>query len=324
MSLAILFLTAYTLDIILGDPRRWPHPVKWMGTLCEFWEKNLYFPSLVSGLLFWLATFGSLMAVTLLLMGIIITLPDILGASIAVYLMYTTLATRSLHRESRPVEIALRQGDLLKARRQLSWIVSRETANLPPSEIRRGAIETVAENLSDGVVAPIFYGLTLGLPGMLLYKLINTMDSMVGYKNDRYLLFGRTAAKIDDWVNYLPARLTGLLIVVSTKFLKLDFKKSRQILVRDRRKASSPNAGWPEAALAGALGIQLGGPSTYFGQIVEKSHIGDFSHELGPNDYNGAVKILYTVSVMAAVATVTLLAATKSGLWGLVGKVVGG
>lgn len=321
MSLAVLFFISYLLDIVLGDPRKWPHPVKWMGNLCDFWEKNLYYPSLLSGVFFWLAVFGSLMTVTIFLMGIITSLPYVLGALIAIYFMYATLATRSLHQESQPVETALLEGDLLKARQELSWIVSRETSTLPPAEIRRGAIETVAENLSDGVVAPIFYGLTLGLPGMLVYKLINTMDSMVGYKNDRYLLFGRTAAKIDDLANYLPARITGFLIVASSTILGLDYKNAWRILLRDRRNAASPNAGWPEAALAGALSIQLGGPSLYFGQRVEKPYIGDFNHDLGPKDYRGAVKILYGVSALAATGAVAILAAAKSGLWGLVGMV---
>jgi adenosylcobinamide-phosphate synthase len=173
------------------------------------------------------------------------------------------------------VETALAKGDLDGARERLSMIVGRETSHLSREDMRRAVIETVAENLADGVVAPLFFILILGLPGLFFFKAANTMDSMVGYKNYWYAQFGKVAARADDVLNFIPARLTALLMIPTAAALGLNWREAWRIFWRDRKKAASPNAGCPEAAMAGALGVRLGGPSTYFGRLVEKPHIGD-------------------------------------------------
>ena len=198
-------------------------------------------------------------------------------------------------------------------------IVGRETAHLHPPEIRRAVLETVAENLSDGVVAPLFYVLLAGVPGLALYKAANTMDSMVGYKNARYVKFGRFAARVDDVLNFLPARLTAWLICLIAGPAGLNRQQAWRILRRDGAKAASPNAGRPEAALAGALGVRLGGPSTYFGRVVDKPHIGDPGPDLTPRHYRQALVLLYGVSALMAAGTFLALLATGAGLWGLAG-----
>ncbi|MBU2550881.1 MAG: adenosylcobinamide-phosphate synthase CbiB [Proteobacteria bacterium] len=322
LDLAYLFLAAYVLDLILGDPKAWPHPIRLIGRIVTYWERILYRPDVSAGILFWSAVMGSVLSMTLILLGTLSRMWAPLEAVALVYLAYACLATRSLHEESRPVEEALARDDLSRARQKLSLIVSRQTAHLDPMNLRRGAIESVAENMSDGVVAPIFYGLLLGVPGMILYKAVNTMDSMVGYKNEKYLAFGRLAARADDAANFLPARLTGLIVALAAWLLGLDGKEAGRVLRRDRRNAGSPNAGWPEAALAGALGIRLGGPSTYFGVIEDKPYIGDADHEIGGRDYARAIRLLYAVSMISAGAAFILMALTGAGPWGLIGLAV--
>jgi adenosylcobinamide-phosphate synthase len=319
MSLAYPFLMAYVLDLLLGDPPGWPHPIRCMGRLSQCWERIFYRPSILAGGLFWAGFTGSILAMTIVVLKALAYLPAPLGGCGQVYLMYACLATRSLHKESRVVEQALIRGDLDGARRWLSCIVGRQTSHLPAEEIRRAVIETIAENLSDGVVAPIFYGILLGVPGMILYKGINTLDSMVGYRNDRYANFGRVAARADDIVNFLPARLTASLMAIIASIVALDSLSTWRVLQRDSHKASSPNAGWPEAAMAGALGVRLGGPSVYFGSKVEKPFIGDATHPLGKGDYDRAVRLLYGTSLLMAVMAFALLLWSGATTWGLLG-----
>ena len=319
MKLALPFLAGYLLDLCLGDPPGWPHPVQGPGPRHHFsggapLSTNAPrrpgflagggrdFPGRGPGGAGLGRGFG----------------PLAFGAA-AAYLVYAGLATRSLHLESRRVEAALARGDLAGARKSLAMIVGRETAHLQPPEIRRAVLETVAENLSDGVVAPLFYVLLAGVPGLALYKAANTMDSMVGYKNERYLKFGRVAARVDDVLNFLPARLTAWLICLIAGPAGLDRQQAWRIFRRDGAKAASPNAGRPEAALAGALGVRLGGPSTYFGRIVDKPHIGDPGPDLTPRHYRQALVLLYGVSALMAACTFLALLATGAGLWGLAG-----
>jgi adenosylcobinamide-phosphate synthase len=200
-------------------------------------------------------------------------------------------------------------------------IVGRETAHLTPEDIRRAEIETVAENLADGVVAPMFFTLVLGLPGLFFYKAANTMDSMVGYKNYWYARFGKVAARADDVLNFIPARLTALLMIPTAAALGLDWRGAWQTLGRDRRQAASPNAGWPEAAMAGALGVRLGGPSTYFGRRVDKPFIGEAGQPLDQERYGQAIRLLYGTSVAMAAITLVGLLAGRAGVWGLLSLV---
>jgi adenosylcobinamide-phosphate synthase len=244
-------------------------------------------------------------------------LPPWGGIAVLAYFLYTGLATRSLHQESLKVETALVKGDLDGARANLSMIVGRETSHLSLEEMRRAEIETVAENLADGVVAPMFFILLLGLPGLFFYKAANTMDSMVGYKNYWYAQFGKVAARADDVLNFIPARLTALLMISTAAVLGLDWREAWQTLRRDRCKAASPNAGWPEAAVAGALGVRLGGPSTYFGRRVDKPFIGEASQPLDPERYDQAIRLLYGTSLAMAAITLIGLLAGRAGVWGL-------
>jgi adenosylcobinamide-phosphate synthase len=317
--LAWPFLLGYFMDLVLGDPPDWPHPVRALGWLISFWERQLYRPRVIAGLVFWLAVAGS----TIMLLFLVLEAahrggPWVQGA-VATYLVYAGLATRSLHLESQKVEAALAGKDLEEARRQLSCLVSRETGNLPPGEVRRAILETVAENLSDGVVAPLFYLLMAGLPGLVLYKVANTMDSMVGYQNERYQNFGKVAARVDDVLNFVPARLTAGLICLTAGFLGLDRHRAWETLREDGHKTPSPNAGWPEAALAGALKVRLGGPGVYFGRLVNKPFIGKSHPTPGPHHYSQAVALLYGVSLLMAVITFFGLLLSGAGLGGLLG-----
>jgi adenosylcobinamide-phosphate synthase len=319
VRLAWPFLFGYLLDLLLGDPPHWPHPIRLLGRIIEYWEEVLYRSRVAAGALFWLAVMGTTLALVLGILGAAVFLPAVAGTVLFTYFLYAGFATRSLHQESLQVEEELAQGYLSGARDRLALIVGRETSQLGPAEIRRAVLETMAENLADGVVAPMFFTLLLGLPGLFLYKAANTMDSMVGYKNYRYGKFGKVAARADDVLNFLPARLTALFMVLAAGVVRLDIGGAWRILRRDAGKASSPNAGWPEAAMAGALGVQLGGPSTYFGQVVNKPCIGDPGTPLTAAHYRQAVRVLYATSLLMAGLTFSALILTRAGAWGLLG-----
>jgi adenosylcobinamide-phosphate synthase len=319
LHLALPFLAGYLLDLCLGDPPGWPHPVRWLGRVITFWETRLYQPRVISGLVFWLAVVGTSLAAVLAVLVLASGLRLWIQGAVAAYLVYAGLATRSLHLECQKVEEALARGNLEEARKNLSMIVGRETAHLGGQDIRRATLETLAENLSDGVIAPLFFILLAGVPGLVLYKTANTMDSMVGYKNERYERFGKVAARLDDVLNFLPARLTAWLICLVAGAADLNRRQAWVIMQRDGGKAASPNAGRPEAALAGALGVRLGGPSIYFGRLVEKPFIGDPGPPLTARHYRQALVLLYGVSALMAAFTFLALLATGTGLWGLLG-----
>lgn len=286
-------LCAFFLDLAIGDPRWLPHPVRIMGSCIKEMEGFLRDRSRILDE----KRAGILLVVSIVLPTIIITaliqealvrpsegVLKIIGAFVLVYLTATTLALRELVAAARLVIDAVKEGNRERARRNLSMIVGRDTEHLSEQATLRATIETVAENLSDGFVAPLFYLVIGGLPLAMAYKAINTLDSMVGYKNERYIHFGRAAAKLDDAANYIPARLTGLLIVIAA-FCHSLFRAPRTaptvtrraycVMRRDGRNHTSPNSGVPEAAMAGALGVKLGGPSSYNGVQVQKPWIGD-------------------------------------------------
>jgi len=324
VKLALPFLAGYLLDLLLGDPPHWPHPVRLLGRAIEYWESVLYQPRVAAGALFWLAVMGTTLTGVSGLLVAAAFLPRVVGLGLVTYFIYAGLATRGLHRESRQVEEALARENLPEARAYLAMIVGRETAQLGPEEIHRAVLETVAENLADGVVAPMFFTLLLGLPGLFLYKAANTMDSMVGYKNYRYGRFGKVAARADDILNFLPARLTALLLVAAAAAVGPDPRGAWRILRRDAAKASSPNAGWPVAAMAGALGVRLGGPATYSGHRLDKPFIGDPPHTplqktLSGEKYRQAIRLLYAVSLLMAAITFLSLLASDAGVWGIMG-----
>ena len=318
MISASSFFCAYALDLVLGDPRSWPHPVCWIGALISRLERLVYADSVRAGVLHWLLVVGTVLGTYFLAMFFLGMFHPVLALAGQIYVVFAGLATRSLHRECARVEECLRRGDVTCARRMLARVVGRPTGHLDGVAIRRALLETMAENLSDGVIAPLFFLACFGVQGMVLYKTVNTMDSMIGYKNDRYLRFGRFAARVDDVANWIPARLTGWLLVLASACLGLPWRRALKTMFRDGHKASSPNAGVPEAALAGALGVRLGGPSIYFGLVVDKPWIGAEGADPGPPAYTRTVRLLYLVSLAGAGLTGMCLAVSGYGLAGAV------
>jgi len=300
---------AFAADLLLGDPRRLPHPVVGIGRLIAGLERLLYDrlrSRRLGGLLLVVVTLSVAGAAAWGMLALAACWHPVVAALVAVWLAWTCLAVRELHRQSAIVVVHLAAGDLAGARRALAMIVGRDTGELDEQAILRACVETVAENSSDGIVAPLFY---LGLGGPvagILYKAASTLDSMVGYRNERYREFGWAAARLDDLLNWLPARLTALCMVVASSPLGLDPHGAWRIMCRDARKHASPNAGIPEAAAAGALGVQLGGPASYFGEWREKPTFGDAGRELTIADYRGMVKLMYAVAVLALVPACAL------------------
>lgn len=302
LNFEILIISAVILDLLMGDPQWFPHPVRLIGKLCVKFEilfrgiiKNEKVSGLITSISINIVVIFSI-SVALYISGIIHLYLHIIIALTALYLL---IAIKDLFAHSREVYTRLFPiEDLVSARKSLSYIVGRDTEKLNAEEISRGCVETVAENMVDGITAPLFWAvsfslLSLFLPvsppaaaviGMALYKSINTMDSMFGYKNEKYINFGWASARIDDVMNYLPARLSGLCIIIGAFFSGCDAKQSAKIFFRDRRNHSSPNAGHSEAAVAGALNLQLGGESWYFGQKVVKPTIGDKVRSAAPAD----------------------------------------
>lgn len=287
---------AVLLDLLLGDPRWLPHPVVFIGRFiagCERLLRRLALGERLAGLLLVVLTVGGTVAVAGSILYAAALIHPLAAEVVEAILGFTCLAARSLHLESRRVADALLRDDLPAARSALAMIVGRDTDGLSPPEIWRGAVETVAENSSDGVIAALLFLMLGGPLAALAYKAVNTLDSMVGYKNERYLRFGWAAARLDDLVNLLPARLTGCLMALVAPLVGLSGRGAWRVMLRDGRNHSSPNSGIPEAAAAGALGVQLGGTNRYFGKPVEKPTIGDPVQPLGEAAWRGAVRLMY-------------------------------
>ncbi|MDO9211049.1 MAG: adenosylcobinamide-phosphate synthase CbiB [Deltaproteobacteria bacterium] len=299
---SITLISAYLLDIILGDPQRFPHPVRLIGRFIVFLE-NLFWRAnssplsqKISGILLALIVVGSTFMATTFLIYWAGYFSQAASFILSIFMGYFTLATRDLHVETRRVLKALEAGNLARARQELSFLVGRDTAHLSEPEVIRALVETIAENLSDGVIAPLFYLGLGGPPWAMTYKAINTLDSMVGYKKERFRHMGWASARLDDAANFIPARLSGGLVVISAFLLGKPWRDSLEILRRDRRQHQSPNSAWPEAATAGALGVQLGGLNYYGGQPSPKPFIGNRKKDLDLGDVRDAWKILYLSS----------------------------
>ncbi len=302
----------FILDLIFGDPTWIRHPVCWIGDLISALEKKLrkIFPDTPGGLLMAGVVMVFIVCAVCYFLPFAILYILYKFVPVAAFLLetfwcYQLLAARSLKQESMKVYDRLVNGTLDEARYAVSMIVGRDTESLSDIGVTKAAVETVAENASDGVIAPMLFMAIGGAPLMFFYKGINTMDSMVGYKNDKYLYFGRCAAKLDDVANFIPARLSGWLMVAASGLTGFDCKNAARIYRRDRRNHASPNSAQTEAAMAGALGVQLAGNAFYFGKLYEKPTIGDPDRAVEYEDIPRANRILYGTAVLGmAVFTV--------------------
>ena len=302
---ALSVFAGFGLDCLFGDPLSAAHPVVLIGKLISFLEKKLRdkYPKTSQGE----RTAGTIMALLVPLISALVGLALLYMAwcihpwayfALSTFLCWQCFAARCLMTESKKVVTAMRNDGLDAGRRQVAMLVGRDTQNLTGEQVVKAAVETVAENTSDGVVAPLFWMALGGAVGGLFYKAVNTMDSMVGYKNERYLYFGRCAAKLDDAANYIPARLSALAMIGAAFILGFDGGNAFRIWRRDRRNHASPNSAQCESACAGALGVQLGGSASYFGQVYEKPTIGDPTRPIEGADVDRACKLMYGTSVL--------------------------
>ncbi|MDO4647134.1 MAG: adenosylcobinamide-phosphate synthase CbiB [Eubacteriales bacterium] len=309
----IALVAGFLLDLLIGDPRWLLHPVVIIGKMISVLEKGLrkIFPKTQMGELF--AGALEVLVICLLSFGIpfvilkwLYSVSSVAGCLLETFWCAQLLATKSLKTESMKVYDRLVHGTIEEARYAVSMIVGRDTASLTEEGVTKACVETVAENTSDGIIAPMFFMALGGAPLMFLYKGINTMDSMLGYKNDKYLYFGRCAAKLDDVANFIPARLSGVLMILASGVLGLDMKHAAKIFCRDRKNHASPNSAQTEAVMAGALHIQLAGNAYYFGKLYEKPTIGDPDRPIEPEDIARSNRLLYAAGVLGILVFGTL------------------
>ena len=292
----LAIILAYLLDLILGDPYYLPHPVRGMGKLIEYLEKKLRNTSVLAGIILAIAVVGLVYLGSLFAIRFADNVNTWAGFAISTVLIFSTLSTRSLDKEARSVYESLKSGNIEEARARLSLIVGRDTQGLDQDEIIRATVETVAENSVDGIISPLFYAALGGAPLALAYKAINTLDSMVGYKNERYLHFGWFSAKLDDAANYIPARFSILLVPLASLILRKRASNALYTILRDGEKSPSPNAGIPEAGFAGALGIQLGGVNWYQGEKSVKPILGIDTKQRDKEDIIQAIDLMWVIS----------------------------
>lgn len=304
----IACIAGFLLDFLFGDPVWLYHPVRIIGNFISFGEKTLrrLFPKspggeLAAGTILWFLTAGlSFLIPSAVLVGAQIIHPA-LRLLVESFWCYQILAARCLVKESGKVYDRLKENDLSGARKAVSMIVGRDTENLTYEGVTKAAVETVAENTSDGVTAPLLFLLLGGAPLGFLYKAVNTMDSMLGYKNEKYLYFGRFPARMDDVFNYIPSRITALLMITAAFLTGMDGKNAWRIYLRDRRKHASPNAAQTEAVCAGALRIRLAGDAVYFGKLYKKDYLGDDLRPIEAEDIRRAGKLMYVTAVLMLV-----------------------
>lgn len=303
-------ILGFLLDLIIGDPQNPIHPIRIIGSLCKvmekFFRKVLKKSLKIAGLLTWIAVVLIVFLFNYFLLKGAYAINNVFGVILSAIMIYFCISTKALKVEGLKVVKYVIKDDIEGARKQLSYIVGRDTKHLDKEAILKAVVETVAENMSDGVIAPLFYVGIGGAPLAFLYKAINTMDSMFGYKNDRYMEFGYFPAKLDDVFNYVPARITGVLIIISSLLLGDDYKNSFKIYKRDRYNHTSPNSAHPEAAMAGALDIQLGGANYYFGKLVEKPVIGDKIKEIELYHVKKTARILYLSEVIGFIIIISI------------------
>lgn len=325
MITPVELILACLLDLVIGDPRWLPHPVQMIGVGISGMESVLRkcirspqgekWAGIVLAALIVLPVYFITLFIYRTLSGLSAAIPSVIGNALIIYLVSSTIAVRGLLSAARQVIDSVRIGNIETARHNLGMIVGRDTEDLTDKGVLKATMESLAENLSDGIIAPLFFLALGGLPLAMAYKAINTLDSMVGYRNERYINFGHASARLDDAANYLPARITGLLVVVSSVFVLRSLPAARgsfRTMLRDGGNHLSPNSGIPEAAVAGAVGIRFGGPATYGGLTVEKPFIGDGGEE----DYMAAsartLGIIKVTSILGVVTTSIFLAIRSS------------
>lgn len=309
MTISLVALVmGYILDLIFGDPYWMPHPVRFIGNLISILEKVIrrFMPKTkrgeyIGGIILTVMVVSISMVIPLVIILMAKSINTYLALTVETFMCYQILATKSLKVESMKVYDELAKNDLPSARKAVSMIVGRDTKDLTFSGVAKAAVETVAENTSDGIIAPMIFIAIGGAPMGFFYKAINTMDSMVGYKNERYINFGRFAAKLDDVVNYLPARISAYQMILSSFFLRYDYKNAFKIYKRDRYNHASPNSAQTESVCAGALDVQLAGNAYYFGKLYEKPTIGDDIREINYDDIKKANRLLYCTSFISIV-----------------------
>ncbi len=309
----IALAAGFLIDLLIGDPRWLYHPICFIGNLISFLEKRIrkIFPKTQKGELF-----GGALEVLLVcvlsfgipfgILAVLYRFCPVLGLVLETFWCYQLFATKSLKTESMKVYDRLKNGTLSDARYAVSMIVGRDTGELSEEGVIKATVETVAENTSDGIIAPMLYMALGGVPLMFLYKGINTMDSMLGYKNDKYLYFGRCAAKLDDAANFFPARISGFLMIAASYLFGMDGKNAAKIYFRDRKNHASPNSAQTEAVMAGALKIQLAGNAYYFGKLYEKPTIGDPIRPVEAEDIRRSNRLLYGTAILGAAVFLAL------------------
>ncbi|WP_379155162.1 adenosylcobinamide-phosphate synthase CbiB [Paenibacillus sp. sgz5001063] len=320
MTLAIILLAAYVLDRIIGDPRNLPHPVVLMGkaitTIERLIRRFCTQPRALkrAGVLLPLLVAGGAWVLTAVLLYLLSRISPWLAWAAEIWLIATTIASKGLKDAGMAVYEELRKGDIPAARKALGMIVGRDTTQLESPDIVRGTLETVAENIVDAITSPLFFALLGGAPLAMAYRAVNTLDSMVGYKNDKYLNLGWASARLDDVANYIPARMTALLLVLCAWLLRLDWRSCWRIVRSDARSHPSPNSGYPESAVAGALGIRLGGENVYHGVASFRAYMGDPLRTMEPEDI-----ILASRLMMWSSAIFVSLCAAAALLWQWIG-----
>lgn len=306
-------IIAFLIDTIIGDPRTKYHPVVLMGKLIALLEHCFYRADdsdnkkFVMGIMLVIITLLISYEVAAAIMLLSYQIPFSWGsAAVGGLLLSFTISPNSLAKAGKGIYALLIMGELTEAREKVGWIVGRDTKDLDDAEIARATIETIAENTVDGIIAPLFFFVLGGVPLAVLYRAANTMDSMIGYKNEKYLYFGRGAAKLDDVLNYIPARITAMLFLFSALILGFDYQNAYRIMQRDAAKHPSPNGGYAEATMAGALHIRLGGMNSYFGRKSFRAYMGDAMVFIAPQHIMAAIRMMYTATVLFIIVLYTM------------------
>lgn len=305
MSPMIVAVVAFFIDAMIGDPRSKFHPVVLIGNLISLLEKFLRrdtdspIKKVFKGGVLVYAVVITVLIVGLGIEQLTSEIPN-LAAQIFIQALVLSfmISPRTLGKEGYDIYLLLEMDHLDYARKKVSWIVGRDTQNLNEAEVTRATVETVSENTVDGVISPLFFFAIGGIPLAMFYRAVNTMDSMIGYKSERYFFFGQIAARVDDIVNYIPARLTGLLFICAAFILRLDYKNAFAMMRRDAKKHPSPNGGWAEATVAGALNIRLGGMNYYFGEPHFRAYMGEPNESLEATHILGAIRMMYTATIL--------------------------